>query len=741
MPDNHSTDRIESGQGIPGGRGFLRSSAGIAVGGRWIWIAAFFLLIGGLGIMGAGALGALVLSRFEAPGSEALQAKALLEARFETGNPNALLLVTAKGGTVDDPEIVLRAEALQHDLADWPEIAEITSYWEENKPTLRSKDGRHAIIMLRIPGDATESRAILTRLSPAFTMEDEIIQVSVGGGDEVFRQVGEQARQDFIRAEMIVIPLVFVLLCFAMRGIVAAFLPLLIAIFSLTGTLSVLFALTRVLDVSTFALNLALVLAVGLGVDYSLFIISRFREEVGKGVEARMAARRAAMTAGRTVFFSGLTVAVSLLALLLFPFPFLQSLAYAGIAVVAWSVIGAVFFLPAILAVLGRGIDWLRIGRRREAASPGAWHRLAMAAMRRPGAFGIPIVALLLLLGSPVAGLQFGLPDDRILPPSASSRQVQEVIRSDFGIEEMDAIRVVSTEAASIAPTALADYASSLSRVDGVAWVDSAAGSFSRGVKMRDEALRHHLNEEGRGFLVSVVPETNRLERDPYGFIGEIRALDAPGEVQVGGYPADLTDFRATLMERLPLALGFILIVTFIILFLMTGSLLMPLKATVLNLMSLSVMFGCLVFVFQDGNFADLLGFTPTGSIEPSIPILMFCVAYGLSMDYEVFMISRIKEEYDRTGDTVAAAAAGIARSAPLISTAALILATSFAVYAVSDVVFLKMLGIGTALTIAVDATLIRGILVPVFMRVAGKANWWAPAGLRRLHERFGIRE
>ncbi|MFI9583427.1 MMPL family transporter [Streptomyces sp. NPDC052236] len=327
---------------------------------------------------------------------------------------------------------------------------------------------------------------------------------------------------------------------------------------------------------------------------------------------------------------------------------------------------------------------------------------------------------MLLLAGSPLLGLRFGLPDERALPAGTSSRTVSETIHREFAAEPTDTVQVLVPAPAD--RTELASYADALARIAGVFQVDPP------------KSARY-------GALLAVVPTQDAMRGDVPALVERIRATPGPSGVLVGGYPAETTDFRATLLERLPIVVALVLTATFVILFLMTGSLLLPAKATVLNLLSLSVMFGCLVYVFQDGHFAGLLGFTPTGSIEPSIPVLMFCVAYGLSMDYEVFLLARIKEEYDRTGDTEQAVSEGIRRSAPLITAAAGILALTFASYATGGVVFLKELGIGTALTILVDATLIRVVLLPVAMRLAGRANWWAPRPLRRLHARFGLSE
>jgi RND superfamily putative drug exporter len=419
-------------------------------------------------------------------------------------------------------------------------------------------------------------------------------------------------------------------------------------------------------------------------------------------------------------------VAVSLCALLVFPFFFLSSFAYAGVLVVLCAVAGAVLVLPAALALWGHRVE------RPAAPASGFWHRTALAAMRRPLLAGAGVLTVLLVAAAPLLGLRFGLPDERTLPAGTSSRTTSEIVHREFAAEPTDTVQVVLTD-----PADTRAYAARLSRVPGVHQVDAPDGAYRDGRRTGAPGQDRLTAPDGRARL-AVVPTQEAMYGNVPALVERIRDTTAPAPALVGGYPGETTDFRATLLDRLPYAVGLVLVATYVILFLMTGSVLLPLKATVLNLLSLSVMFGCLVWVFQDGHLSGLLGFTPTGSIEPSVPVLMFCVAYGLSMDYEVFLLARIKEEHERTGDTERAVGEGIRRSAPLITAAAGILALSFLSYATGGVVFLKELGVGTALTILVDATLIRVVLLPVTMRLAGWANWWAPKRLRRLRVREG---
>jgi putative drug exporter of the RND superfamily len=685
--------------------------------------------------VGAGALGALVLSRWEAPGTESVQAQQLLQRDFGTGNANLILLVTARTGTVESAPVRAAGQALADDLRGRHLVGDVWSYWSEgDDPMLRGADGRQALVLAHIEGDATTAREeIRERLLPAFTRTGGTIDVQVAGGEAASAQISEQAAADFLRAEMMIIPLMFLLLYALYRRARLALLTLGIGLFAVFGTLAGLRLLASLTEVSTFAANITLVMGVGLGVDYSLFVIARFREELTAGTRVPDALATTVRTAGRTVIFSGLTVAASLAVLLVFPYPFLRSFAYAGVLVVAMAVIGSLTLLPAALAVLGSRA--LPRGPTPAAAGGLRWHRFGARVMRRPLLFATAGLAFVAVLGAPALGLRIGLPDDRVLPPSASTRQAYDELRANFATEANDAIHVI---AAAGRPDATAGYAAALSRIDGLAQVNAAAGVFVDGTLVRPAPHPERLTSAA-GTRLEAVPTREALAgTDVTALVERIRATPSPFDgVLVGGYPAELTDFRSTLMDRVPLVGVLILAITFVLLFLMSGSLLIPVKATVLNLLSLSVMFGALVFVFQEGAFSSLLGFTPIGTLDPAFPILMFCVAYGLSMDYEVFMLSRIKERYEATGDNTRAVLEGLQRSAPLITSAAVVLAMSFSLYATGRVMYLQMIGVGVAIAILVDATVIRAILVPSLMRLAGRANWWAPAPLRRLQRRI----
>jgi RND superfamily putative drug exporter len=704
------------------------------------------LVIALLGMFVAGALGGGVAKHlsgggFEDPGAESSQAKRVLEQSFGTRNPNVVLLVTSS--SVDSGAASAAGVALTKELAAEPGVTQAVSYWTlGSPPPLRSADGTQALVLATIAGDDDQVAERIKDLSPRYTRPDgAVVQVAVGGFAEVFRQVSTQIEHDLVRAEMISLPIILILLVLVFGSVVAASLPLGIGALAVIGTFLVLRILASFTQVSIFALNLTTAMGMGLAIDYSLFIVSRYREELRAGLAPADAIVRTVRTAGRTVIFSSLTVAVFLAAMLVFPLAFLRSFAYAGIAVVALAAVGAVVVLPALLAVLGQRVDkWVLWRRPVKPEGTGFWHRVAVAVMRRPVAVASAVVLLLLFLGAPFLNIAFGLPDDRNLPASASSRQVQDAIRTNFSSNEASALSVVAANA-SASTADIERYAADLSRTPGAARVDARTGSYIAGslVAPPNEASARFAGTDGTWF--SVVPAVEPYSEAGENLVKAVRDVSSPFDVKVAGASAELVDSKESLFGRMPLALGLIALVTFVALFLMTGGILVPLKAIVVNLLSLSATFGAMVWIFQEGHLAGVLDFTATGTIATTMPILMFCIAFGLSMDYEVFLLSRIKEEYDVSGDNESSVALGLERTGRIVTAAAALLAVVFLAFATSQVMFIKLFGLGLALAVILDATLVRAALVPAFMRLAGNANWWAPAPLRRLHARFGISE
>jgi RND superfamily putative drug exporter len=710
------------------------------------------ILIGTVvGVILAGAFGGSVIGNlsnggFTDPRSDSQRAEDALDQVFHAGNPNLVLLVTARGGTVDDAAVAQAGAALTQELGAEAGIQTAFSYWTLGSPApLRSTDSTQALVLARIEGDDDQVRERVKELSPKYTRTEGAIAVGVGGQGEIFRQVGTQVEEDLQKAETITFPVVLILLILVFGSVVAAGLPLATGGIAVVGTLLVLQAIASLTDVSIFSLNLTTALGIGLGIDYSLFMVSRFREEMRHGLAPDDAVVRTMQTAGRTVLFSAVTVAISLSALLIFPLFFLRSFAYAGIAVVALALLGALVFLPALLAALGSRVDRLVLWHRHpKEVGEGMWHRIAMFVMRRPVPIAAGVVALLFVLGAPFFGVHFGLPDDRVLPETASSRVVQQAIRMNFSSQEASAVSVVAAEAGrrdAARDQEIDGYAAALSSLDGVARVDALTGSYINGQLVAPSGPASARFDGEMGTWLSVVPSVEPISAQGEHLVAEVRSTPAPFDTLVGGPSAQLVDSKSSIFGRVPVAAGLIALVTFVVLFLMTGSVVVPIKAIVLNLLSLSATFGAMAFVFQDGHFAGLLNFTATGTLDSAMPVLMFCIAFGLSMDYEVFLLSRIKEEHDATGDNMASVAVGLERSGRIVTAAAAILAVVFIAFATSQITFIKMFGVGMALAVIMDATLIRGALVPAFMRLAGNANWWAPRPLRRLYERFGISE
>jgi RND superfamily putative drug exporter len=449
-------------------------------------------------------------------------------------------------------------------------------------------------------------------------------------------------------------------------------------------------------------------------------------------------------TAGKTVAFSSLTVAVSLAALLVFPLAFLRSFAYAGIGVSLLAGFVAVVFLPALLAILGPRVNSIRLWRRTpKPVGTGAWHRIAVFVMRRPVPIAIAVVVVLVALGLPFLRIQFGLPDDRVLPADASSRRVQDDIRTRFSSDESRALQVVAADIPDPAARAadLDRYAASLSRLRGAARVDAITGSYVDGQKVAEPGPLSPRFLAAHAVWVSVVPSVEAYSAAGERLAKDVRHTPAPFRALVTGPAAELVDSKESLFARLPIAIGLVALATFVLLFLMFGSILVPIKALVLNVLSLSATFGALVWIFQDGHLSGALDFTATGTLPASVPLLLFCVAFGLSMDYEVFLLSRIKEEHDRTGDNTASVALGLERTGRIVTAAAVLISVVFLAFATSRVSFIKIFGLGLSIAVLMDAFVIRATLVPAFMRIAGEANWWAPNWLRRVHARIGFGE
>ncbi|MFJ8859715.1 MMPL family transporter [Streptomyces sp. NPDC102451] len=669
---------------------------------------------------------------WEAPDAESTYTTQVLEREFPDSQPNLLLLVDGGGASVDDPAVAAEAARLTERLSAEPGVTGVGSYWRTKSPALRSTDGHEALVAARIEGDEKGAGEILDRIAPAYRGAHGPVEVSVGGPVAVRHEMQSIIQEDLLRAELIALPVTLVLLVMVFGSAVAALLPLGVGIVAILGTNAVLRGITEFTDVSVFAQNLTTALGLGLAIDYALFIVRRFREELSAGADTRVAIGTTLRTAGRTVLFSALTVAVSLAAMMVFPQYFLRSFAYAGIAVVLLAAAAALILLPAALMLLGprvNSLDLRRLLRRRKKAAPGAaaaegqgrgWARFSVLVMRRAPVFAVVTTVGLVLLGLPFLGVKFGTADDRQLPATAESRVVQEHIRDGFPGSPGGGLEVLAEGTAS--PGQYAAFRERIAALPGVQRVDGP------------------VTADGSAYY-DVLPEGEAVGQGAQDLVRELRAEPAPFDTSVTGAAAVLVDSKAAIADRLPWAVGIIVVVTLLLVFLLTGSVLIPLQAVVLNALSLTAMFGAVVWVFQDGNLSGILSFTSTGDIETTLPVLMFCVAFGLSMDYGVFLLSRIKEEYDRTGDHEQAVTFGLRRTGGLITAAAVILAVVMVAIGTSRVTNTKMLGLGIALAVLMDAMVVRSLLVPAVMKLMGRVTWWAPAPLRAFHRRFGLSE
>ncbi len=685
---------------------------------------------------------------YEVGGSESTEALEVLAEQFDTGPANLVLLATTGGsGGVDASDAVAEGERLAAELAAMPDIEDITSYWATGAPQLRSIDGDQALIVARIVASEEEVYDRAEQVRDDMAGVAGPLEVSVGGSAAANLEIVEESERDLLRAELIAIPITTIIMLLVFRSVVAALLPLVVSAVAVLGTAAALKGLSEVTLVSIFALNLTTALGLGMGVDFSLFTISRWREERAAGADNETALRTTINRAGRSILFSGLTTAATLAALLLFDYPLLRSLAIAGFAVVLLATFGALFALPATIALLGDKVDRFQI--RRSEPKPieqGRWYRVAQWVMGRPRITIVVVAGVLLLLGAPFLRAQFGIPDDRALPTTSQARQVADELRTNFDGSQFGAMAAVGPEIrAAVGPEIraaddlaayaddLAAYAVAISGVDGVAQVETATGVYQGGNQVAETPTPDRFTADG-GAWISIVPALEPISPEAEVMVAQIRDLPAPGRFLIGGESARLVDNKAEIGSKLAFVGIWVIVVVGFLLYRSFGSVLLPIKAVALNLLSLTAAFGAIVWIFQDGRLTGLLGFTPTGLTDAQTPVLIFCIAFGLSMDYEVFLLSRIKEEWDRTGDTARSVAVGLQRTGGIITAAAVLMAVVFLSFASGHVTFIQMVGIGLALSIVADATLVRTFLVPAFMSVAGRWNWWSPT-LRRMSE------
>jgi len=691
---------------------------------RRIILAVLAVAVVGSGVWGLGVFGELSEGGYIDPGSESSQASAIAEAALGPQGGEAVVIYTPEAG-LDDPAA---AERIGAKLAALPadRVAAVTSYWQTPAPQLVSADGRSALAVLTIAGDSDADKLANYR-EVADDLAVDGVRTEVAGSLPLAQSTSDRSKTDLIKAELFSLPIVLLLLVFIFGSVVAASLPVLVGGSAVAASLGVLHLVALNTEVNSFAVNVASLLGLGMAIDYGLFVVGRFREELAAGRATETAVRNTVATAGRTVVFSACLLIIALAGLLLFPQAFLKSLAYGGMAAVAMAALISLTLLPAVLGLLGPRIEKLAVRRRRspERAAPtehNGWVRLARFTTRRPALVALPIVAVLALLAAPITGVNFGEIDERVLPRDDAARQAIETLKTDFPAMSGNGVQVVLRGSADQA--AVQGFSGELAAVPGVAQVVPAGTA------------------DGVTVLTAALAEPDALSDAARDTVVDIRALDAPAgtELLVGGVTARNVDSLAATAAQLPWMVLLLVGATFVLMFLAFGSILLPLKAVVMSLLSLSATFGALVWLFQEGNGADLLGVTPA-PLEVGIVVLMAAVVFGLSTDYEVFLLSRMVEAREKGASSADAVAVGLARTGGVISAAALLLVVVTGAFAFASVTMMRFIGIGMIIALVLDATVVRMLLVPAVMRMFGDAAWWAPGPLRRLQQRAGLQE
>jgi putative drug exporter of the RND superfamily len=723
---------------------------------RRIIAVALFIVVGAA-VFGLPVAKSLSAGGFEDPTSESAQATQLLAGKFNQGDMQMLITVSSTDGAQSGEARAVGSDIVSR-LQGSPFVAQVTSPWTappSASHSLVSKDGKTGLIVAGIIGDQSDAQKHAETLSDELVHDRDGVTVRVGGEAMTSTQINLQTQKDLKLMEFIAIPLSFVVLVWVFGGLLAAALPLAVGGFAIFGSMAMLRAIALATDVTVFALNLCVAVGMALAIDYTLLIVSRFRDELAKGAGRDEALIHAIGTAGRTVLFSAATVALSMSAMVLFPMYFLKSFAYAGIATVAFVAVAAIVVTPAVIALLGQRLDSLDVRRllRRMLRRPEPvrrpveqtyFYRLARFAMRRAIPILLGVIALLSTLGIPFLSAKWGLPDDRVLPMSSSSHQVGDQLRTDFTDDLATNVTVVIPDAAGITPADLGSYAAQLSQVADVESVSAPVGTFVAGARAGPPSAATAV-KDGSAYL-TVTSSAPLYSQASQTQLDGLQAVPGPAgrHPLLTGSAAINRDTAHAVSSRLPIVLAIIGAITFVLLFLLTGSVVLPLKAVALSVLSLTAAFGALVWIFQDGHLGAL-GTTATGTLVVTMPALLFCIAFGLSMDYEVILVSRIHEYWLASNRTAIAndesVALGVAHTGRVITAAALIMSISFAAMIAAQVSFMRMFGLGLSLAVLGDATLVRMLLVPAFMHVMGRFNWWSPRLLTRLHQRLPMNE
>jgi RND superfamily putative drug exporter len=688
------------------------------------------VVIVAIGLFGAaGALGSGVADRLDPYGADDPESESVIarERIEDAGFRSASVVVLIEDVDVQTPAGRERVEELAGDLRANEDVQGVTGFLETGSPDFVSEEGDATYLAVALK--ATEDKE-WQDASERITDELSGVEgVSVGGPAPAQQQVNEQVESDLQKAEMLAFPLLFLLSFIFFRSLVASALPLLVGGLAILGTFFALRMASEFGSISIFALNLTTGLGLGLSIDYSLFMVSRYREEIAKDGPGLAAMKRTMATAGRTVLFSSLTVAAALASLLVFPQRFLYSMGLGGSIVALLAAAISLVVLPAVLALLGNRVNALApkfLQRRQQAETAplqsGFWYRLSQFVMKRPGRVAVMSASFLIALGIPFYSIKFTFPDAQILPESKSARQVDDVIRADFPPNRDTPIRIVVENGGQAEAQ---QVAAELKATEGVVAVNPP-----------QQLSNGDFIVEG----VSAAPYIDDRSRET---VRTVREIEAPAgtTLLVTGATADFLDFQKSLEEHLPLAFAIIVLSTLLVLFLMTGSVVLPFKQLIMNLLNLSAVLGILVFIFQDGRLEGLLDYRSQGALEQTMPILLFAVAFGLSTDYGVFLLSRIKEARDAGASDSECVAIGLERTGRIVTAAAVLFAIAIGAFATSEIIFIKQNGVGTALAVLIDATIIRALLVPSLMELLGSWNWWAPKPLRRLHWKIGLSE
>ncbi|HEY0754494.1 MAG TPA: MMPL family transporter [Ktedonobacteraceae bacterium] len=738
---------------------------------RVVVLLTALALLFDMGIFGLGVFTMTKNSGYDNPTSESTQARQLLDTRLGGSFADVIIFMRSPVLLATDPTFTQAAETLLSSLNTRPTVVSLISYYTTHNQLLLSNDGHATFALLQLASqDLATKQAEYQQILPLLVSPSSLLQVSMGGNVPVNMAVSQQVNSDLERAEMFTLPVLALLLLLVFGGAIAALLPLLTGGAAILGAFTMLRLLTKTTDVSVYAINVVTMLGLGMAIDYSLLIITRFREELNRNEsDIRGALQRTMATAGRTVIFSALTIGISLISLLLFPLTFLRSIGLGAISAVMVVMLTSLTLLPAILALLGTRVNALsftRLFRRSRSRIPatftehrGSWYRLSEMVMRWPAPIALAVLALLLILVWPFLHITFATPDENILPAGQPARVVSQRIAQDFPQQgNAQLIIAITTPGSALSTsnlTSLDSYVKAIAALPGVEHVTSlvtARAGLSLATYEQIYAqpslnpqLAMVARQMANGNLTKVTVELQPTDHSDaaMALVNQVRALPTPGGLRslVDGITPEQIDLLASLATTLPMALLVIVVSIFVLLFLMTGSLIVPLKAIVLNLLSLSATFGGLVWIFQDGHLQSVLNFQTTGSIDATQPVLIFAIAFGLSMDYEVFLLSRIKERFDQTGNNRIAVSSGLQRTGGLITSEALLLAVVLGAFGMARIIFIQEIGVGLAIAVIMDATLIRMLLVPATMRLLGNFNWWAPAPLRWLWRHASLAE